>query len=92
MSKGYAIVLVVLVLVGGACGYFGSLIYQGFMGSVGGMTTACRVLQIGEQAGVLTKAQRGAIVDEILKGEDKHATTPADAQLREAMTGNCALI
>lgn len=92
MSKGYAIVLAVLVVVGLACGYFGSLVYQGFVGSIGGMTTACRVLQIGEQSGVLTKAQRGAIIDEILKGDGKQAANPADAQLRDAMTGNCTII
>lgn len=91
MSKGYAIVLVVLVVLGLACGYFGGLVYHGFVGSIGGMTTACRVLQIGEQAGVLTKAQRGAIVEEVLKGDGKQGSNPADAKLREAMTGNCSL-
>jgi hypothetical protein len=97
MSTKYKIVLAVLGILGLAAGYFGGMAYSGIKGAIGGMTTACHMLRVGEQAGIFTAAQRSAIVDDFLKKLDEKskgssADKSGEKMISDGMRGDCKLI
>lgn len=98
MSNRRMIVLAVATVLGLAVGYYGNILMIGVRGSLGAMTSACRVLQIAEQSGIITAAQRGDIVDEFVKTIEKDGKSPSATRqegsrmLAQGMKGDCKLV
>lgn len=101
MNNKRMLLLGALALVGLAIGYYASLVYVGVTGSFASMTTACRMLQTAQKAGVLNQAQRDAVIDEMLaktarnqpaKGEADSGRAHGTKMIADAMKGDCNLL
>ena len=65
------ILLTIIGLVSASIGFFGSAAYVGVRGSLEGFADACKMLQVAETKGVLSKDQRATVISDILsKGKD----------------------
>ena len=72
MRRYLGIALVVLLAgLGTAGGYIGTAAYLGARGSFAGMKHACETLQIAEAKQVITRQQRGSIIDEMMRKSGK---------------------
>src|SRR6267154_71276 len=72
MRRYLGIALVVLLAgLGTAGGYFGTAVYLVGGGSLVGMKHVCATLQIAEAKQVITRQQRGSIIDEMMRKSGK---------------------
>ena len=94
MRRYLGIALVVLLAgLGAAVGYFGTAAYLGARGSFAGMKHACETLQIAEAKQVITRQQRGSIIDEMMRETAKASGDQriADANpLIDYLNGDCS--
>jgi hypothetical protein len=94
MRRYLGIVLVVLLAgLGTVAGYYGTAAYVGARGSFAGMKHACETLQIAEAKQVITRQQRGAIVDEVMRETAKASGDKGIAEanpLIDYLNGDCS--
>lgn len=81
------LLLAIIATVSGAIGFFASAGYLGARGSFDGIAYACKTLQASEAKGVLTKAQRSAVADEIMAADKKGGDQ--DKILSDYLRGDC---
>jgi len=94
MRRYLGIALVVLLAgLSTAGGYIGTAAYLGARGSFAGMKHACETLQIAEAKQVITRQQRGSIIDEMMR---ETAKASGDERIAEAnplvdyLNGDCS--
>jgi hypothetical protein len=94
MRRYLGIALVVLLAgLGTAGGYFGTAAYIGARGSLAGMKHACETLQTAEAKQVITRQQRGSIVDEMMREAAKASGDKGMAEanpLIDYLKGDCS--
>jgi hypothetical protein len=89
---GIALV-VVLAGLGTVVGYYGTAAYLGARGSFAGLKHACETLQIAETKQIITRQQRGSIIDAMMR---KTAKASGDEGIAEAgaiidyLNGDCS--
>ena len=81
------LLLALIALVSGAIGFFASAGYLGARGSFDGLAYACKTLHASEAKGLLTKAQRNAVADEIMSADKKGGDQ--DKILSDYLRGDC---
>jgi hypothetical protein len=68
MRRYFGIALVIILAgLGTVGGYSGTAVYIGARGSFSGMKHACETLQVAETKQIITRQQRGSIVDEVMR-------------------------
>jgi hypothetical protein len=94
MRRYLGIALVVLLAgLGAAGGRFATAAYFGARGSFAAMKHACETLQIAEAKQVITRQQRGSIIDEMIRDtakatDDKRIAV--DKVLVDYLNGDCS--